>query len=65
MAAVPFSWMYRDPAEITDRLRTMRAGMAEEEKRLKEIERRKKRRHIRKLTKLAMSGKLKGNTHGR
>lgn len=60
MAGVPFSWMYQDPALITDRLRTMRAGMAEEEKRLKEQERRRKARRIRKLTKLALAGKLKG-----
>ena len=43
-----------------DRIRGMRARMAEEEKRLKEIERRRKARRIRKLTKLAMAGKLKG-----
>lgn len=65
MTGVPFSWMYQDPALIADRLRTMRAGMAIEEKRLKEVERRKKQRRIRKLTKLAKAGMLKGCNNGR
>ena len=60
MASVPFSWMYDDPALITDRLRDMRVAMAAEEKRLKEVERRRKARRIRKLTKLALAGKMKG-----
>lgn len=60
MAGVPFSWMYQDPALITDRLREMNAAMAAEEKRIKESERRRKERRIRKLTKLAMAGELKG-----
>ena len=60
MTAVPFSWMYQDPALITDRLRTMRMQMEAEEKRLKDVARRRKARRIRKLTKLAMAGKLKG-----
>ncbi len=58
--AVPFSWAWGDPALTVDRIRSMRARMAEEEKRLKEVERRRKARRIRKLTKLAMAGKLKG-----
>ncbi len=59
-SAVPFSWAWADPALIVDRIRGMRARMAEEEKRLKEVERRRKARRIRKLTRLAMAGKLKG-----
>lgn len=65
MSSVPFSWMYRDPALITDRLIDMRARMADEEQRLKEQLRRKKARHIRKLTRLAKAGKLKGNGNGK
>lgn len=59
-SAVPFSWAWGDPALTVDRIRDMRARMAEEEKRLKEVERRRKARRIRKLTKLAMAGRLKG-----
>lgn len=57
---VPFSWMWGDPAEFVDRLREMRSGMEEEEKRLKEQARRRKARRIRKLVRLAKAGKLKG-----
>lgn len=60
MTAVPFRWMYRDPQEIIDRLRSMRQRMADEEQRLREQDRRRKARRIRKLTRLAKSGKLKG-----
>jgi len=60
MSSVPFSWMYGDPALITDRLRSMRERMAAEEVRLKKQEQRRKKRRIRELTRLAMSGKLKG-----
>lgn len=64
MSGVPFSWMYQDPALITDRLRGMRGRMDAEELRLKEQARRRKARRIRKLTKLAMAGKLKGVGNG-
>lgn len=57
---MPFSWMWGDPAESIDRTRSMKARMEEEEKRIKEQDRRRKSRRIRKLTKLAVSGKLKG-----
>lgn len=60
MSAVPFSWMYQDPALITDRLRDMHVRMAAEELRLKEQDRRRKARRIRKLTRLAKAGALKG-----
>lgn len=60
MSWLPFSWMWRDPAETIDAMRKFRAAMADEEKRLKEQERKRKARRIRKLTKLAMAGKLKG-----
>lgn len=61
MSALPFSWMWKDPAETIDQIRSMRARMAYEEKRLKEQERRRKARRIRKLVKLAKAGKLKGD----
>ena len=60
MASVPFSWMWKDPAPITDQVIGMRERMALEEKRLKEQDRRRKARKIRKLVKLAKVGKLKG-----
>jgi hypothetical protein len=59
MASVPFSWMWKDPALITDQLIGMRERMAIEEKRLLEQDRRRKARKIRKLTRLAKSGALK------
>lgn len=65
MTAVPFSWMYKDPAEIMDRLRAMHSQMETEEKRLREQDRRRKARRIRKLTKLAISGKAKGESNAR
>lgn len=60
MSWLPFSWMWGDPAETVDAMRKIRADLAAEEKRLKEQERKKKARRIRKLTRLAMAGKLKG-----
>jgi hypothetical protein len=65
MSSVPFSWMWRDPAEVLDRLRPMRARMAVAEKELKERERRRKARRIRKLVKLAKARMLKGQSNGR
>lgn len=59
MASVPFSWMWRDPAEIGDRLIGMRERMAAAEKEQKERDRRRKARRIRKLVKLAKAGALK------
>ena len=64
MASVPFSWMWKDPALITDQLIGMRERMALEEKRLKDQDRRRKARKIRKLVKLAKAGKLKEKSHG-
>lgn len=60
MSALPFSWMWKDPAETIDQIRAMHERMQAEEKRLKEQDRRRKARRIRKLTKLAKAGKLKG-----
>jgi len=60
MTSVPFGWMYQDPALIVDRLRSLRARMEAEEKRLLERDRRRKARKIRRPTKLALAGKLKG-----
>lgn len=60
MTSVPFSWMYKDTAEVVDRLRAMRSQMDQEEKRLRERDRRRKARRIRKLTRQAMAGMLKG-----
>lgn len=66
MASLPFSWMWKDPAEIADQLIGMRERMAVEEKRLKEQDRLRKARKIRKLTKLAKAGALKDwNRNGR
>lgn len=65
MTAVPFGWMYQDPALVVDRLRRLRSAMEAEEMRLKELERRRKARRIRKLTKLALAGKLKGGSNAR
>lgn len=64
MTGVPFAWMYQDPALIVDRLRALRVRVDAEEKRLKEQDRRRKARKIRKLTKLAIAGKLKGGRYG-
>ena len=60
MASVPFSWMWKDPALITDQLIGMRERMAIEEKRLNDQDRRRKARKIRKLVKLAKAGAFKG-----
>lgn len=60
MTGVPFGWMYQDPALIIDRLRSMRLRVALEEQRLREQDRRRKARKIRKLVRLAKAGKLKG-----
>lgn len=60
MASVPFSWMWKDPALITDQVIGMRARMAVEEKRIREQDRRRKARKIRKLLKLAKAGAFKG-----
>lgn len=65
MAAVPFSWMWKDPALIADQLIGMRERMAVEEKRLKEQDRRRKARKIRQLTKLAKAGAFKDKVNGR
>lgn len=61
MSSVPFSWMWRDPAEVLDRLRPMRARMAVAEKELKSASVAARRR-IRKLVKLAKARMLKGRT---
>ena len=60
MASVPFSWMWQDPALVVDDIRSLRQGVADEEKRLAEQERRRKARRIRKLVRMAKAGKLKG-----
>lgn len=65
MASVPFSWMWKDPALITDQLIGMRERMALEEKRLKEQERRRKARKIRQLTNLAKAGAFKDKPNAR
>lgn len=64
MASVPFSWMYRDPAEVLDRLRPLQQRMADAEKQMRERERRIKRRRIKKLVKLAKARMLKGQSNG-
>lgn len=60
MSAVPFSWMWGDPAENCDRLRSMRERMAAAEQEQKERDRRRKSRRIKKLLKMAENRQLKG-----
>lgn len=54
--ALPFDWMYRDPAEVAERMEQLRPLL----ERGKEIEHRNKRRRIRRLVKLAKARQLKG-----
>lgn len=54
--ALPFSWMYGDPADVVDRLRDLRAL----DKEFRERERRHKARRIRRLVRDAKARKLKG-----
>lgn len=60
MSAVPFSWMYRDPALIADRLIGLRARLEKAAAIEKERHRIRQARKWRKLVKLAKAGKLKG-----
>lgn len=60
MSKAPFSWMWGDPANVVDRLQPMREQMATAEKQMRERERQRKARRIRKLTKLAKARALKG-----
>lgn len=60
MAMPPFSFMWGDPAECVDQIRTMRQRMAEAEKEIKARELIRKRRRIRKLVKQAKARQLKG-----
>lgn len=62
---LPFSWMWKDPALTIDQIRNLRARMDAEEKRLKDVERKRKARRIRQLTRLAMAGALKGSDNAR
>ena len=64
MSSVPFSWMWRDPAEVLDRLRPMQARLAIAEREQKERDRRRKARRIRKLVRLAKARMLKGQSNG-
>jgi hypothetical protein len=54
--ALPFAWMYRDPAEVHERMEDLRKLIKVGEER----ELRNKRRRIRRLVKEAKAGKLKG-----
>jgi len=54
--ALPFSWMYRDPAEVYERMEALRPLL----KRGEELELRNKRRRIRMLVKMAKARQLKG-----
>jgi hypothetical protein len=60
MSLPPFKWMQGDPANFLDRLRLLRKRMEAEEKRLKEVELKNKRRRIRRLLKQAKARQLKG-----
>lgn len=55
--ALPFSWMYRDPAEVCERMEEEIAPLL---KRGAELELRNKRRRIRRLVKMAKARQLKG-----
>lgn len=55
--ALPFSWMYRDPAEVAERMQEEIAPLL---RRGEELELRNKRRRIRRLVKLAKARQLKG-----
>lgn len=58
--AVPFSWLWGDPAESLDRLRAVRERLAKADKEHRELERKRKARRIRKLVKQAKQRQLKG-----
>lgn len=60
MSVVPFSWMWGDPADSVDRLRSLKVRMAMAEKEFKERELRNRRRHVRRLVKMAKARELKG-----
>ena len=62
---LPFSWMWKDPALTIDQIRNLRARMDAEEKRLRDVERKRKARRIRQLTRLAKAGALKGSDNAR
>lgn len=55
--ALPFSWMWRDPAEVIERIEEEIAPLI---KRGEELELRNKRRRIRRLVKMAKARQLKG-----
>lgn len=65
MSGVPFSWMYKDPALIADRLLDQTARLAKAEAIEKERHRIRQARKWRKLVKLAKAGKLKGGSNAR
>ena len=60
MSGVPFSWMYKDPALIADRLISQTDMLAKAEKLEKERHRIRQARKWRKLVKLAKARKLEG-----
>jgi hypothetical protein len=60
MTCLPFSWLWGDPAETLDRKRSTMAAFEKADKEMREIERRKKARRIRKLVKMAKARQLKG-----
>lgn len=64
MSAPPFAWMWGDPAESLDRVRSMRERMAKADKEYQERERRRKARKWRKLLKAAKGRELKGQSNG-
>ena len=55
--ALPFSWMYGDPASVCERMQEEIAPLI---KRGEELELRNKRRRIRRLVKQAKARQLKG-----
>ena len=60
MSLPPFSWMFKDPAEIVDDIRDIRKRLDAAEKERKARELKANRRKIRKLLKAAQRRELKG-----
>lgn len=58
--ALPFSWLWGDPADSLDRLRTTRDRIEKADKEYREREIKRRQRKIRALVKAAKARQLKG-----
>lgn len=58
--ALPFSWLWGDPADSLDRLRAVRERLAKSDKEYREREIKRRQRKIRALVKAAKARQLKG-----